>query len=157
MRFPGQLRFLWLSVVVLVIDLMTKQIANHYLSRFIAYQVFPGFNLVLVHNQGAAFGFLHGQGGWQTWLFTCIAVVIVVALIIWLVRLRRNQTWLAIAIALVIGGAVGNMIDRVILGYVVDFLDFYIGQYHWPAFNFADTCITIGAILIIWRLWRGKA
>lgn len=156
MKLPGQLRFLWVSLAVVVLDLLTKQFASHYLSHFIAYNVCPGFNLVLVHNQGAAFGFLHGEGGWQTWLFTGIAVAIIAALVVWLVRLRRNQYWLAVAITLVIGGAFGNMIDRVILGYVVDFIDLYIGRYHWPAFNLADTCITIGAIMIIWKLWRSK-
>ena len=156
MKLPGQTRFLWISVVVIALDLITKKFASHYLSSMIAYKVFPGFNLILVHNYGAAFGFLNGEGGWQTWLFTGVAIVIGIGLLIWLARLKRSERWLAIAIALVIGGALGNLIDRLILGYVVDFLDFYIGQYHWPTFNLADSCITIGALMIIWRLWRGK-
>ena len=154
MKLPGQTRFLWLSLVVIILDLITKQFASHYLSRLIPYQIFPGFNLILVHNYGAAFGFLHGASGWQTWVFTGIAIAVGIGLFIWMVRLKRSEGWLAIAIALVIGGAFGNLIDRLILGYVVDFLDFYIGQYHWPVFNLADSCITIGALMIIWRLWR---
>lgn len=156
MNFKGQLRFLWLTLVVVIVDAITKQLAAHYLFRIIAFPVCPGFNLVLVHNTGSAFGFLSNQGGWQVWLFTLIALAVGVALVVWLSRLPKSDRWTAIAIALILGGAIGNGLDRIALGYVIDFIDLYVGQYHWPAFNVADICITTGAIMFVWKVWKKK-
>jgi signal peptidase II len=102
----------------------------------------------LAHNSGAAFSFLANQGGWQRWFFAGIALVVSVALVIWLKKLPRSNRWLAIALALILGGAIGNVYDRIVLGHVVDFLDVYWGRAHFPAFNIADSAITVGAIMM---------
>lgn len=147
--------WLGLSVVVIVLDLWTKNLASTSLVYGQSVAVMPSFNLTLLHNYGAAFSFLADQSGWQRWFFTGLAVIVSGVLIRWLVTLR-NDNWLAIAIALVLGGALGNLYDRITLGYVVDFLHFYWQDYHFPAFNIADTCISIGAGLMILDLFRHK-
>jgi signal peptidase II len=103
---------------------------------------------VLVYNRGAAFSFLAEAGGWQRWLFTGIGVAATV-FIIWLLKRHAGQRMFCLALALIMGGALGNVIDRVVHGHVIDFLDFYIGRYHWPAFNLADSAIFLGAALLI--------
>ncbi|MDO8299645.1 signal peptidase II, partial [Lacisediminimonas sp.] len=113
------------------------------------------FNLVLAYNKGAAFSFLADQGGWQRWFFTGIAVVAVV-FIIHLLRRNAGQRLFCTALALILGGAIGNLIDRVLYGHVIDFLDFHVGGWHWPAFNVADTAIVIGAALFILDELRRK-
>jgi signal peptidase II len=150
MREPGArwARWLLLSAAVIVLDLATKAWVSSafYLGEF--REVLPVFNLVLAHNTGAAFSFLAGAGGWQRWLFTAVTVVISIALVI---GLRRNdRPLIATAFALVLGGALGNLYDRLTLGYVVDFLDFHWGAAHFPAFNVADSAITIGVALLLW-------
>lgn len=109
--------------------------------------VLPFFNLTLAYNEGAAFSFLSDQGGWQRWFFAFVAAFVTIVLVIWLSRLKDEKV-LAISLALVIGGAIGNLIDRLMLGYVIDFLDFFYGQYHWPAFNVADIAISVGVFLM---------
>ena len=119
--------------------------------------VLPFFNLTLAHNPGAAFSFLAGAGGWQRWFFVILAVVICTVLVIWMKRLAQSAKLEAISLALIIGGAIGNVIDRLIYGYVIDFLDVYAGSYHWPAFNIADSAIFIGAVLLIIDSFRKPA
>jgi len=109
----------------------------------------PSFNLVLAHNTGAAFSFLAGAGGWQRGFFSVIAVV-AAGVIVHLLRKHHEEKIFSLALALILGGALGNLIDRILLGHVVDFLDFYVQGYHWPAFNVADMAITGGAGLLIW-------
>ena len=109
----------------------------------------PFVNLTLTHNTGAAFSLLHRAGGWQRWLFAALAVVVSIAIVIWLKRLPRNARWTAAGLALVLGGALGNLWDRLAHGYVVDFIDFYYGEWHWPAFNVADSAITLGAVMLV--------
>jgi len=149
------IRWLWLSILVLVLDLLTKYLATENLVYASPVPVLPSFNLTLLHNTGAAFSFLAGASGWQRWLFAGLAIVVSVALVRWLWTLK-NDAWLAAAIALVLGGALGNLYDRVTLGYVVDFLHFYWRDYHFPAFNIADTAISIGAAMMILDLFRTK-
>jgi len=108
----------------------------------------------LLHNTGAAFSFLAGEAGWQRWFFVGLAAVVSVVLVRWLATLKANETWMAVAIALILGGAIGNVYDRVVHGYVVDFLHFYWNSYHFPAFNLADTAITIGAIMMVVDMFR---
>ncbi len=141
--------WLWLSSLVVLIDQVTKFAATFYLEYAHPYAVAPFFNLTLLHNKGAAFSFLADAGGWQRWLFTGLAIIISVAIIAWLAKLPRQQRWLAIGLAFILGGAVGNVIDRLLYGYVVDFLDFYYENWHYPAFNIADSAITVGAIMLI--------
>ncbi len=147
--------WLWLSLVIIVLDLWTKYLATSYLEYAQPVPVLPFFNLTLLHNTGAAFSFLAGASGWQRWFFAILAVVVSGVLIRWLMTLRDDR-WLAIAIALILGGALGNLYDRLTLGYVVDFLHFYWQDYHFPAFNIADSAITVGAALMILDLFRHK-
>ena len=149
----SMISLLWLSAIVLVADLLTKYYASALLEYAIPVEVMPCFNLTLLHNTGAAFSFLANESGWQRWFFAALASVVSVALIRWLATLR-DDPWLGVAIALILGGALGNLYDRVTLGYVVDFLHFYWESYHFPAFNIADTAITIGAIMMALDIFR---
>lgn len=151
------LRWLWLAVAVIALDLGTKALASAMLTYANPVPVMPLFNLTLLHNTGAAFSFLADADGWQRWFFVGLAVAVSVFLVVWMKSLRRGETWTAIAIALILGGALGNVYDRVVHGYVVDFLHFYWRDYHFPAFNLADTAITIGAGMMILDMFRKPA
>lgn len=145
----GQLKWLWLSLVVIVLDLATKAWVSNTFRYGELLEVLPIFDLTLLHNKGAAFSFLANESGWQRWFFALIAVVVSGVLLVWLKRLKANETWLAVALALVLGGALGNLHDRVLLGYVVDFLFFHWENNYFPAFNLADSAITLGAGMLI--------
>ncbi|RBW48195.1 signal peptidase II [Marinobacter sp. F3R11] len=149
-----KLKWLWLAVLVVVLDLGSKMMATAMLTYGHPVPVVPMFNLTLLHNTGAAFSFLAGAAGWQRWFFVVLALVVSVVLVGWLRKLKRQETWTAIAIALILGGALGNVYDRVVHGYVVDFLHFYWQDWHFPAFNLADTAITIGAAMMILDMFR---
>ncbi len=152
----GMLKWLWLSALVLTLDLATKAMATHYLVLYQPVPVFPGFNWMLAHNTGAAFSFLSDQSGWQRWFFSVIALVVSVGLVVWIKRLEISQRWLALALSLILGGALGNLWDRMTLGYVVDFIQVYYQQWAWPAFNLADSAIFLGAaILVADSIWGG--
>ena len=152
----NMLKWLWLSGLVVVLDLGSKGIATHYLMLHQPVPVFPGFNWTLAHNPGAAFSFLSDESGWQRWFFSVIALAVSIGITIWIKKLNASQTLLAIALALVLGGAIGNLWDRVTLGYVVDFIDVYYQQYHWPAFNIADSAICVGAVMLVIDSFRGE-
>jgi signal peptidase II len=142
-------RLLWLSLVVVVLDQLSK---NWIVTSFAEYDVltvWPVFNLTLVYNTGAAFSFLSDAGGWQRWFFVTVAVVVTVVLVVWLTRLKPQERLTAFGLAFVIGGAVGNLIDRVLLGKVVDFLQWHWHDWYWPSFNLADSAITLGVILLL--------
>lgn len=156
-RPKAMLRWLWLAVLVIVIDLGTKAMATAWLSYGQPVPVMPLFNLTLLHNTGAAFSFLAGADGWQRWFFVILALVVSGVLVRWLSTLRQHETWMAIAIVLILGGALGNVYDRIVHGYVVDFFHFYWGGYHFPAFNIADTAITIGAVMMIIDMFRNPS
>jgi signal peptidase II len=142
-------RLLWIAGVVFVSDQLTKYLAADYLMRQNEVNLGPFLNLVLVHNTGAAFGFLSSASGWQNGLFMVVALG-ACAFILWMLsRLNRQDLMLAVALMLILGGALGNLVDRVIFGYVIDFIDVHYRHWHWPAFNIADSAITIGAILLI--------
>ncbi|MDN3525164.1 signal peptidase II [Halomonas sabkhae] len=143
------LRWLWLAAAVVVLDLATKALATHFLAYARPVEVLPFFNLTLLHNTGAAFSFLADHPGWQRWFFAAIAVAATVGLTIWMRRLRADEKMLGAALALVIGGALGNLHDRLLHGYVVDFLSFHAAGWYYPAFNVADIGITLGAIGLI--------
>ncbi|QTG89173.1 signal peptidase II [Vibrio furnissii] len=151
-------RWLWLALLIFVADIAIKLVVMNSMgygweNRI---EVLPFFNLLYVHNYGAAFSFLSDQAGWQRWLFTGIAFAVVGLLAFWMRRLPSSDKWNNMAYAFIIGGAVGNVFDRVVHGFVVDYLDFYWGTYHWPAFNLADSAICIGAAMIILDGFRGK-
>jgi signal peptidase II len=149
------LRWLWLAGLVLILDQLTKLAV---LGNLAPYQdVIPVtgfFNLVHVHNPGAAFSLLADQPGWQRGFFTAVALI-ASAVILWLLR-KPGERIFHIALALILGGAIGNVIDRILYGHVIDFLDFYVGTWHWPAFNVADSGITIGAALLIYDAFKHK-
>lgn len=147
--------WLFLAGLIIVLDQWSKAaITQHFV--FGESMALTGyFNLVLAHNTGAAFSFLHDAGGVQRWLFSGIAVIASVW-IVWLLRKHKEETLFCLALALILGGALGNLVDRIAYGYVVDFLDFYWGDYHFPAFNVADSAITGGAALLIWDGFKGK-
>ena len=151
------LKYLWLSLLVIVLDQLTKYMASTLLVYYKPQAVIPMFNLTLMHNTGAAFSFLDDADGWQRWFFTIIALAVSVFLVLWLKRLTVQERLQAIALSLILGGAIGNVIDRIWLGYVIDFLDVYYGQWHFPAFNIADSAISIGAVLIIYDSFFGAA
>jgi signal peptidase II len=148
-------RWLLVSVVVIVLDQLSKAAISSHLVYGESFAVMPFFNLVLAHNTGAAFSFLSDAGGLQRWLFSAIALV-ASAWIIWLLRKHQSQKLFCFALAFILGGAMGNLIDRIAYGYVVDFLDFYWGSAHFAAFNLADSAITCGAALLIWDSFKGK-
>ncbi|MBZ2170109.1 signal peptidase II [Marinobacter sp. F4216] len=152
----SKLKWLWLAVLVIIIDLGTKAMATAMLTYATPVPVFPMFNLTLLHNTGAAFSFLAGADGWQRWFFVVLALGVSCVLVYWLRNLKRHETWMAVAIVLILGGALGNVYDRVVHGYVVDFLHFYWRDWHFPAFNIADTAITIGAAMMILDMFRNS-
>ena len=149
-------RWLAVSVVVLILDLATKAWITHDFQLGESRTITPFFNLVLVHNAGAAFSFLAGAGGWQRWFFTVVTVVIS-AVILVMLRRGHEDRLLASALALVLGGALGNLHDRVRFGHVVDFVQLHAGGYYFPAFNVADSAITVGVALLIWESLRPGA
>lgn len=151
-------RWLWLAVVVVIADQGTKLLAEQLLVAHEPVAVLPFFNFYLTYNTGAAFSFLRDAGGWQRWLFATLSIGVSGFIVIWLSRLPRGNGWLACALALVLGGAVGNLLDRLLRtdGGVVDFIDVYYGTWHWPAFNIADSAISIGAVILVLSAIRGE-
>lgn len=149
-------RWLWLSVVIVGVDQWTKYWVERSMQLYQSIEVAPFVQLTYLRNQGAAFSFLSGAGGWQRWFFVGLAVTASVLICFWLGRLRSHQRWEALAWALILGGAVGNLIDRLSLGYVIDFLDVYYGQWHWPAFNVADSSITAGVVVLLLDAIRSR-
>ncbi len=151
------MKWIWLSALVLIIDQITKHQASHHLLLHQPVPIMDSFNLTLMHNTGAAFSLLSQAGGWQRWFFIALAGIIGGVIIIWMYNLPRQKHWLAVALALTLGGVSGNLWDRVALGYVVDFIEIYYQSWYWPVFNIADAAITAGAImLIIDALWLDK-
>ncbi|MFI4913887.1 MAG: signal peptidase II [Steroidobacterales bacterium] len=144
----GELRWLWLTLAVIVLDQLSKRWIERRFQLFEARAVLPVFNLTRLHNTGAAFSLLADASGWQRWAFTLLAMVVSLALIQWLRRLR-SAPWLAAAVALILGGALGNVIDRLRLGSVIDFIQVHWGEHYFPSFNVADSAICIGAGLLI--------
>ena len=143
--------FLWLGLVVVLVllDQWTKFLATQALELYRPREVFSWLNLTLAHNTGAAFSFLAGAGGWQRWFLSAVAVIICIVLLIWLWRLPHRARMLPTALVLILGGAIGNLIDRIRFGYVVDFIDVHYAGSHWPAFNLADSIIVIGVTLLL--------
>ena len=138
-----------ITFTIIIIDQLTKYIAVAKLKIYEAVTVMPMFNFTLMHNEGAAFSFLSDAGGWQRWFFTAVSLIVSVLLVVWIKKLKAEEKVQALAFSLILGGAIGNLIDRVRLGYVVDFIDVYYNTAHWPAFNIADSAITIGVIVLI--------
>lgn len=151
LKVKTALPMLWYRVAILVVigDQLTKRWVEYKLKLQPPVQLLPVLELGYAENRGAAFSFLHDAGGWQRWLFAVIAAVVGIGIAIWMARLKRNQTLLLASLALVLGGAIGNLIDRVRYGYVVDFIAAHWGDHYFPSFNVADMGITIGAGLML--------
>jgi signal peptidase II len=149
----GSLIYLWLSVLVIALDQLTKALIEHSLTLYQSIQVLPVLEITRLHNTGAAFSFLADEAGWQRWLFTGLAIAVSVVLIWWLRQIERGAKVLASAVALILGGALGNVIDRLRLGHVIDFVHAHWGEHYFPAFNVADSAITVGAVLLLLDAW----
>jgi signal peptidase II len=146
----GALAWLWLSLFVVVLDQATKALIVANFELYERVQVLPMFGITRLHNVGAAFSFLSTAGGWQRWFFILVAVAVTVLVCVWLKRMpRKGQGWLAASLALIVGGAIGNVIDRVFRGHVVDFLSVHWDRWFFPAFNVADSAITVGAVILL--------
>jgi signal peptidase II len=143
------MKWLWVSAVVLLLDQSTKLLADAMLAMHQPIPVVPMFALTKVYNPGAAFSFLGDASGWQRWFFVALTLGISLFLLNWLRRLGPQDRRTALSLALILGGAVGNLVDRLVYGYVIDFLDVYYGDWHWPTFNVADSAIFVGAFLLI--------
>jgi len=142
-------QWLWITILVIGLDQLTKILADQLLQHHQPLELIPMFNFTLMYNKGAAFSFLASAGGWQRWFFLVLTSVVSIFLFFWLNKLKPQQVLQYTALALILGGAIGNLIDRAVYGYVIDFLDVYYQQHHWPAFNIADSAITVGAVLLI--------
>jgi signal peptidase II len=149
-------RFLWLALLTIILDQYTKALVMSHIELYQAVEVMPFFNLTHVYNTGAAFSFLHDAGGWQRWFFTVIALAVSALILWWLKQTSKQQIMLPIAFCLIIGGALGNAYDRLVLGHVVDFLVVYYQNWSWPAFNVADSAISLGALLLIIDMFKNK-
>jgi signal peptidase II len=148
------MKWLWLSALIVVLDQLTKKIAEAELLLHKPIAILPSFNFTLMYNKGAAFSFLSEAGGWQRIFFVALSTIISIFLFFWLKQIcnddkQKNNQLLQIAIALILGGAIGNLIDRAMTGAVVDFIQLYYSTYYFPAFNIADSAITVGAGLLI--------
>jgi signal peptidase II len=144
-----QLKWLWLSLGVILIDQASKQIAEAQLSLHEPVNFIPYFDWYLTYNTGAAFSLLADAGGWQRWLFTIIAIVVSAVIVQWIRKLPPEDSLTALSLALILGGAIGNLIDRILLGHVIDYIQVWLGSYPFPAFNIADAAISVGAALLI--------
>ena len=150
------MRWLAVSAAVIALDLATKAWVSAVFTPGETREVTSFFNLVLMYNTGAAFSILANAGGWQRWFFTFVTVVIS-AVIVVMLRRQRGERAVSFALALVLGGALGNLYDRLTLGHVVDFIQLHAAGYYWPAFNVADSAISVGVVLLIWDSLRGGA
>lgn len=152
----GKLPWIWLSLVIFVVDQASKFWFDNNLTMYQQIVIIPDyFSWTLLYNTGAAFSFLADAAGWQRWFFAAVAVGVSVVLVVWLKRLKPEETWLALALAMVLGGALGNLVDRVVFGHVVDFiLLHWHQQWYFPAFNVADMAITGGAILLALDMFK---
>ena len=142
------------AVVIALIDWITKILSNTNLELGVPVSVFPGFDLLLAYNTGAAFSFLSDAGGWQRWFLTGISLAVSILLIVWIARLPKAQKLQGIALAMILGGALGNLYDRMFAGYVIDFISVYFMNYRFATFNIADSAISVGAALMILDIFR---
>jgi len=150
------LKWLGLSLLIIVLDQASKLwvVANFDLYESIA--LLPGVNFTYVHNTGAAFSFLSSAGGWQRWFFVAIGLVATVVFLVWLWKLKTSERWMAVTLSLILGGAIGNLYDRIAYSYVIDFIDVYYESHHWPVFNIADSAISIGVVMMLIDTFKGE-
>jgi signal peptidase II len=149
----GSLPYLAISAAVVALDQLTKFLIERHLAVFESVNVLPVLEITRLHNTGAAFSFLADEAGWQRWLFTALAIIVSIVLALWLRRIDAQARVLATAVALILGGAIGNVIDRVRLGHVIDFIYAHWDRHYFPAFNVADSAICVGAGLLLLDTW----
>lgn len=146
----------WYGFSICLVVILLDQISKYWvLKNLIAYQplkIIPMLNLTLAYNTGSAFSFLSNSGDWHRWFFTGFSSLMSIVLMVWMIRLPTRATLQLIGLSLILGGAVGNLIDRVLLGHVIDFIDVYYQTHHWPVFNIADSAICVGAVLLFFSL-----
>ena len=152
----ARLKWLWLSLLVILLDQAAKQVAEAMLTPHQPVPVLPFFDWYLTYNTGAAFSLLADAGGWQRWFFTAIAAVVSIVIVQWLKKLEDDEWLTALSLSLILGGAIGNVIDRIYLGYVIDYIQVWLGSYPFPAFNIADSSIFVGAVLLILGSFVGR-
>ena len=143
------LSWIWIPLFVILIDRVSKYFVAKYLILNQSINIFPSLNLFYTLNKGAAFSFLNQASGWQIWLFAGVAIGVSLFIIEWLLRIDKNRVWQSVSLALILGGTLGNLFDRLYYGYVTDFIDVYFAVHHWPSFNIADSAICIGAVMLI--------
>ena len=149
-------KWLWITILVIALDQISKILADHFLQYHQPVPLMPMFNFTLMYNPGAAFSFLANQGGWQRWFFLALTSIVSIFIFLWIRKLKPQQVLQYTSLALILGGALGNLIDRAIYGHVIDFLDVYYQQHHWPAFNIADSAISVGAVLLIYDAFKNS-
>jgi len=152
----GTLHWLGVALVIVIVDQLTKYWAASWLIYGEPVAIFPGLNFTLLHNTGAAFSLLSDASGWQRWFFAAVALVVSVVITVWLRQVGDRERWLPIALTLILGGAIGNFWDRLMLGYVIDFIEVYYDQWSWPAFNVADSAISVGAVMLLLSGWLNR-
>ena len=150
------LRFTWISLLVFVFDQWSKHSVVANMALYERIQLAPFLNFTYVHNYGAAFSFLYDAGGWQRYFLSAVALIVSALIVWWLRQATKQQVLLPVAFAFILGGALGNVYDRIVHGYVIDFIDVYYASYHWPAFNLADSAIFIGAALLIVDMFKNN-
>ncbi|MBL4744281.1 MAG: signal peptidase II [Cycloclasticus sp.] len=150
------LKWLWLSLVVVGLDQASKLWVISHFDLYESVALLPSLNFTYVRNTGAAFSFLSSAGGWQRWFFVAIALVATIVLTVWLARLKPSEKWMAVTLSLILGGAIGNLYDRIAYAYVIDFIDVYYQAWHWPVFNIADSAISIGVAMMVVDIFRGE-
>ena len=152
---PSGWRWLPVTAFVVVLDQVTKALVLRHFELYQSIPVLPVLDFTLLYNTGAAFSFLADASGWQRWFFSLLAIAVSVVILVWLRRLKARAQWmLSCALALILGGAVGNLIDRLRFGHVVDFIHVHWGEAYFPAFNMADSAITVGAALLLIDAWH---
>jgi signal peptidase II len=153
MQKCANFKWLGLSLSIILLDQVAKHWIIQHLTPFRPYKIVPlfksFFQFLLIYNPGSAFSFLSRASGWQRWFLVWIAAIIVIILCITLYRLPSHKKWLAFSISCILGGAIGNLIDRIQVGYVIDFMDLFFKTWHWPIFNVADTAISLGIVLLV--------
>lgn len=149
MSFAKKYYWVFIAISIFALDRITKTLVLQYLPFRLPANIFSGFNLFFTFNTGSAFGFLNNASGWQGWLFSGVAIAVSVFLVIWQFKISTQHAWLKIALALILGGTLGNLYDRMIYNHVIDFLDFYFRQWHYATFNLADSAICVGATMLI--------
>ena len=146
---PNKWAFYILSLLIILLDQATKYVAFNNLTPYQPEAIFPMLNLTLAFNTGAAFSFLSSTGDWHRWFFASFSALMSLVIIVWMYKTPRTARLQLLALSLILGGALGNLVDRILLGHVIDFIDVYYANYHWPAFNLADSAICVGALLLL--------